>query len=147
MDFAQFLELESTDYKGRTLQDIWAFSDTQIEYTHDFIQLIFPLNKPSRNNFNGLYLTDDAVIKQIRASQIATGNLIQSSHWFLSFLSRNDQWKDRYNHNQLRITRMIESLRLLASDNHADQCREAIFSMVPDKGSINEKTLLFWENA
>ena len=147
MDFEKFLELKSPDYKGRTLQDIWAFSDAQIEYTHDFIQLIFPLNKPSRNNFNGLYLTDDAVIKQIRVSQIATGSLIQSSHWFLSFLSRNDQWKDRYNHNQLRITRMIESLRLLVSDNHADQCREDIFSLIPDKGSINEKTLLFWENA
>ena len=147
MDFEKFLELKSPDYKGRTLQDIWAFSDTQIEYTHDFIQLIFPLNKPSRNNFNGLYLTDDAVIKQIRVSQIATRSLLQSSHWFLSFLSRNDQWKDRYNHNQLRITRMIESLRLLVSDDHPDQCREHVFGMILDTGYINEVTLLFWENA
>ena len=147
MNFIGFLEIKSPDHKGRTLQDIWAFSDTQIEYTHDFIQLIFPLSKPSNNNFNGLYLTDALVIRRIQTSDDARRNLIKSSEWFLSFLSRNDHWKDKYNHNQLRITRMIESLRLLTSDDQADHCREAVFRMIPTKHSINEKTLLFLENS
>jgi len=132
MDFEKFLTLKSPDYKGRTLEDIWSFSDIQIEYTHDFIQLVFPLDKPSRNNFNGLYLDNNSIIKEIRASKMAKENLIKSSEWFLSFLCRNDPWKHRYNHNQLRITRMIESLRLLVSNKEADQCKETILKMIPE---------------
>ena len=147
MDFERFLELKSADHRNRTLRDIWAFSDTHIEYTHDFIQLVFPLNKPSKSNFHGLYLNSDSMVEEIRANQIAKDNLVKSSEWFLSFLSRNDQWQNRYNHNQLRITRMIESLRLLVSDDQADQCRETVFGMILDTSYINEVTLLFWENA
>ena len=147
MDFEKFLELKSADHRNRTLADIWSFSDTQIEYTHDFIQLVFPLNKPSKSSFHGLYLNGNCMVEIIRANQLAKDNLVKSSEWFLSFLSRNDQWQNRYNHNQLRITRMIESLRLLVSDDHADQCKEHVFGMILDTGYINEVTLLFWENA
>ena len=34
---------------------------------------------------------------------------------FLEFLSVNKHWKQRYNHNHLRISRAIQSLRLLHS--------------------------------
>ena len=147
MDFEKFLDASDTDPQGRSLNDIWAYSDFQIEYTHNFIQLIFPLNKPSRNNFNGLYLDDNAIVESIRANELAKKNVIRSSEWFLGFLARNDQWKTRYNHNQLRITRMIESLRLLVSDDQAEYCKGVIFRMAGDKSSINDDTLGFWENA
>ena len=147
MDFEKFLESSDTDHQGRSLNDIWAYSDFQIEYTHNFIQLIFPLDKPSRHNFNGLYLDDNTTLERIKANQLAKENVIRSSEWFLGFLARNDQWKARYNHNQLRITRMIESLRLLVSDDQAEHCKSKIFRMVGDKSSINDDTLGFWENA
>jgi hypothetical protein len=147
MDFEKFLELNATDHKGRTLHDMWAFSDSQIEQIHDFIQLVFPLNKPSRSNFNGPYLDNDSATTRIRASQIAKDNLVKSSHWFLSFLDRNHQWQNRHNHNQLRVTRMIESLRLLVSDDQAERCKSTVFRMILDKNLINETTLVFWGKA
>ena len=45
MDFLDFLAKGGSDFKGRTLKLIWSFSDDDIQKTHDFIQIIFPLNK------------------------------------------------------------------------------------------------------
>ena len=39
---------------------------------------------------------------------------------FLEFLKRNDPWKSRYNHNPLRVSRAIDSLRPLHSWELAD---------------------------
>ena len=39
---------------------------------------------------------------------------------FLEFLKRNDHWKSRYNHNHLRVSRAIDSLRPLHSWELAD---------------------------
>ena len=55
MDFLTFLKNEGVDFKGRSLSEIWKYTDVQIEQNHDFIQVVFPLNKPSANAFH--YLT------------------------------------------------------------------------------------------
>ena len=44
MIYEEFLTLKGKDFKGRTLDDIWSYSDKEIEENHDFIQIIFPLN-------------------------------------------------------------------------------------------------------
>ena len=51
MNYERFLTAQEGDFKGRTLEDIWSFSDAEIEYIHDFIQIIFPLDKPSQAAF------------------------------------------------------------------------------------------------
>ena len=56
MDLIEFLSDKSPDFKGRYLTDIWNYNDDEIEYNHDFIQLIFPLDKPSQAVFNNIYL-------------------------------------------------------------------------------------------
>ena len=47
MDLYKFLKNEEKDFQGRLLSDIWSFTYDEIEDNHDFIQLIFPLDKPS----------------------------------------------------------------------------------------------------
>lgn len=37
-------EEHATDAEGRTLDDICAFDDDELEYHHDFIQVIFPVS-------------------------------------------------------------------------------------------------------
>ena len=56
MIFEDFLTLKGKDFKGRSLEDIWSFSDEEIENYHDFIQVVFPLNKASQAVFHGYYL-------------------------------------------------------------------------------------------
>ena len=47
MIYEEFLTLKGKDFKGRSLNDIWSFSDKEIQENHDFIQIVFPLHKPS----------------------------------------------------------------------------------------------------
>ena len=56
MNFEKFLVAKESDFKERAIQDIWSFSDEQIEHTHDYIQLLFPLNEQSSAVFHGSLL-------------------------------------------------------------------------------------------
>ena len=148
MDYLDFLSNSGVDFKGRTLEIIWSFSDEQIENTHDFMQIIFPLNKPSENVFHGYYLSSKDIIKNIKDNQAAKENILKSSKWYFSFLKRNIwRWNRKYDHNQLRITRVIECLRLLVSENEADKFYEDVLEIVKDDNKINETSLNFWDKA
>ena len=68
MNFKNFLLGIEPDFKGRTIQEIWDFSDIQIERNHDVIQLIFPLNKKSQNVFHGYYLDNEDLINELKES-------------------------------------------------------------------------------
>ena len=147
MIYEDFLTLKGKDFKGRTLEDIWSFSDKEIEETHDFIQLVFPLNKPSQSVFHGYYLKSQDTVDQIKNNEEAKKNIIKSSQWFFSFLQRNMHWNSQHDHNQLRITRVIECLRLLVSNEAADNFYSNIFELIKDNNMVNVRTLDFWENA
>ena len=146
MNFKNFLLGKEADFKGRTIQEIWGFSDIQIERNHDFIQLVFPLNKKSQNVFHGYYLDNEDLINELKESHQVRENIIKSSSWFLSFLKRNDHWKSKYDHNQLRITRVIECLRLLVGHDEADNFYQSVVGLSLDS-NINKTTLEFWKNA
>ena len=147
MDFEKFLTNQANDFKGRNLDLIWQYSDAEIDSNHDFIQLIFPTNKPSRNSFHGYYLDNELLIDQLRNNAVVKENLMKSAAWFLGFLGRNKSWTSGYDHNQLRITRAIESLRLLVSDEAANEFFQSILSLVKDPAIINPATIKFWEEA
>tara|TARA_B100000401_G_scaffold406844_1_gene322645 strand:+ start:1191 stop:1637 length:447 start_codon:yes stop_codon:yes gene_type:complete len=148
MDFLNFLSKEGNDFKGRTLESIWSFSDEDIERTHDFIQILFPLNKPSESAFHGYYLDSEDLIEQIRSNSIARENILKSSNWYLSFLTRNVWlWNRNYDHNQLRITRVIECLRLLISEDEADKFYDDVLKIIKDNNKVNQTSLNFWKNA
>ena len=148
MDYLDFLSNGGPDFKGRTLESIWSFTDQQIESTHDFIQIIFPLNKASESVFHGYYLNSEDLVEQIRNSPIAKENILQSSKWYLSFLKRNIWlWNRNYDHNQKRITRVIECLRLLISQDEADKFYDDVLKIIKDDNKINQTSLNFWKNA
>lgn len=147
MDLYKFLRNEDKDFQGRLLSDIWSFTDDEIEDNHDFIQLIFPLDKPSEAVDHNIYLKDVSEYLKIKSNKIVKKNIIKSKDWFIEFLKRNDQWKLYSDHNQLRITRIIECLRLLISDDEADLFYSTILSMVGKKVNINEITLEYWSKA
>ena len=147
MDFKKFLICEEADFLGRNLQDIWDFSDEEIEKNHDFVQLVFPTNKPSMAVSHGLYLDSETLIEQIKKNPEAKKNIVKSASWFLSFLERNTYWNQKYDHNQLRITRIIESLRLLVSNEEADKFYRSVLKLIEEDNKVNLNTLVFWKNA
>ena len=147
MNFEDFLTLRGKDFKGRSLQDIWSFSDSEIERRHDFIQVVFPLNKPSQAVFHGYYLDNQDLVIQIKSNKEVATNILKSSSWFFAFLERNMYWNTKLDHNQLRITRVIECLRLLVSDEEADNFYNNVLELIKDNNEVNKRTLNFWKNA
>jgi len=147
MNFYKFLKNEEADFKKRYLKDIWKYSHEEIEKYHDFIQLIFPTNKQSMSVFHKYYLNDVKQIEQIKNDKDIRENILYSTNWFINFLENKNHWKSGYNHNQLRITRIIECLRLLVSDEEAHAFYTKIASLIDDRNKINKMTYKYWEDA
>ena len=142
-----FLEGYDADARGRKLHDIWELSDNQIESTHDFIQWLFPLTEPSQSQPDAPVL-DAEEMSLIRASAMASKNMKFSADWYLGFLMRNRHWVSRYDHNHLRITRAIKSLKLLVSSSDADTFRmECIELAGHDFSTVAPNAVRFWKNA
>ena len=143
----RFLEGKSPDHRGRFLGDIRSFEDQKIESVHDFIQWLFPLDEPSGANPNAPVL-DMAEIEAIRQSERASQNLLESSQWYLNFLTRNSHWICEHDHNHLRISRVIKSLRLLHSDRKADEFKQSVLALIAQKeNEVGALTLKYWERA
>ena len=135
-----FLEGRTPDGRGRILAMLLQQTDHQAETTHDYIQWLFPLKEPSRS-VNGAPVLTDLDIDEIRQSSLAQANLVKSARWFLGVLERNNLWVTKYNHNHLRITRVIKSLRLLASDEAADEFRDKMLALAGDRlNLVDQKT-------
>jgi hypothetical protein len=45
--FLEFYRGKRQNLKGKTIDDIWAFDDADIDSHHDFIQWLFPTKTPS----------------------------------------------------------------------------------------------------
>ena len=93
--------------------------DEEFESNHGFIQWAFPTAEKSNHNFTAPVLDLDSAIWLAERNDVSEF-LENMSVRFLEFLKRNDHWKSRYDHNHLRISRAIDSLRLLHSWELAD---------------------------
>ena len=142
-----FLEGKTPDHRGRMLSMLWKQTDDDAENNHDYIQWIFPLDEPSQA-INIAPVLNDFDIREIRENQHATENLKESARWFLGFLERNDHWITNYDHNHLRITRAIKSLRLLTSDLVADAFRDKVIALAGvNLNLVDQEARDFWNSA
>lgn len=130
-----FYSGEGVDAAGRRIDEIWNWDDEQLEDVHDYIQWLFPTPTQSAFNSNAPVLTE-ADIETFRGSQPLKDRLRKSFLRFLRFLGltltedahvaeasnfeerRLDVWEFE-NHNWLRITRVLMSLRMLGLENEA----------------------------
>ena len=143
-EIVSFLEGKTPDHRGRILAMLLQQTDHQAETTHDYIQWLFPLDEPSRS-VNGAPVLTELDIDEIRQSSLAQANLAESARWFLGFLERNNHWITKYNHNHLRITRVIKSLRLLTSEEAADEFRDKVLALAGDNlNLVDDKARRFW---
>ena len=144
MSLVNFLNGTGPDHQGRYLRDIWDFDDKAIEQTHDFIQWMFPLTEKSMS-VPGVPVLLTTDIEAIRTSEIARANLEKSAVWYLGFLQRNKHWIKPYDHNHLRITRAMKSIKLLCGNETALSFKYCIFELVNNKkGSVSKNSLNFW---
>ena len=142
-----FLSGEQPDIYSRYLEDIWKMSDEDIESVHNFIQWTFPLNERSGAVPNSPILTQQEII-DIKKSEIAKQNIKKSADWFVDFLTRNSYWICQSNHNHLRMTRVIKSLRLIHSNEEAENFKNSVMNLIKgNENKINPISLEFWKNS
>jgi hypothetical protein len=156
------------DSAGRMIEDIWLWDYRKLEYTHDYIQWLFPLEDKSRFNTNAPVLNDE-VIQAFRTNEQLRIRLVKSFKVMLQFyglqcqersnaeieIHKSDEYQERKlnwieegNHNYLRITRILTSLRLLGLENYAQaffECLNQIY--LEESKTIGSKTYTYWKRA
>ena len=135
------------DYKNRTVPEIIAQDDDWLESTHDYIQWLFPLDVASGSNkFSPVLLIDE--ILSIAESEKAQQSLQKSIDRMKAFYMMSDHWIKAYDHNHLRITRIIKSLRLLTTGQKADEFKDWLFYRLGEQQVlISDKSKQFWQQA
>ncbi|HYD28724.1 opioid growth factor receptor-related protein [Brevundimonas sp.] len=142
-----FLEGEGPDGRGRTLFDVLGFDDAALELNHDFIQWLFPLPEPSGAMPDAPVLTTDDM-QAIHDSILAQCALAAATDRMEAFYRATHGWLRPHDHNHLRITRIIRSLRLLRGDEEADAFRSAILSMVEaTRAPVSARSRGYWTTA
>ncbi|KAL6715237.1 hypothetical protein ACLMJK_007501 [Lecanora helva] len=155
--------IQAKDSKGRTLNQILAWTDKSLEDSHDYIQILFPL--PEGSIFNSKApLINRVVFTSFRTRPELRANLQRSLERMLRFYglelnktgaislgpNYNDaskNWVKQTNHNHLRITRIIRSLRVLGLENRAEQFFLALQGAFGQGGKIGDRSLMFWYRA
>lgn len=142
-----FLQGEGVDGAGRTLFEVLAFDDAALERTHDFIQWLFPLEEPSAAVPDAPVLSAGEAAA-IRESTLAQCALAAATDRMDVFYRRTDRWLAPHDHNHLRITRIIRSLRLLAGDAAADAFRDAVLWRVEaTRAPVSARSRGYWTTA
>ncbi|ADL02045.1 opioid growth factor receptor-related protein [Brevundimonas subvibrioides] len=142
-----FLKGAGTDGAGRTVFEVVAMDDRTIERSHDFIQWLFPLDAPSGANRNAPVLGpgDVAAIHDCGMAQIA---LAAATDRMSVFYQRNTHWLVVHDHNHLRITRIIKSLRLLRGPGEAEDFHSLILRLDEAAGRpVSVGSRRYWAEA
>jgi hypothetical protein len=141
----EFLKGTGADDKGRKLDDILALSDAQLEYSHDIIQWLFPLNERSMHNWDAPVLTE-ADLVELKTEEVRQG-ILKAFDRFTRFYN-NPQWLTPHNHNYLRLTRMLKCLGLAGLEKEKSSLRKALNVIYMQHNKvIGETTKKYWDEA
>ena len=164
----RFYRGSGTDHRGRTLDAILAWDDDALEAVHDYIQWLFPLDEPSGASAHAPVLTkadidafrhDEAMRDRLRRSLVrmlafygleldeasSTATIVRAA----AFRSRASHWLQPYNHNFLRLTRIMKSLVLAGLPGHAQALQKALVEIAHDAPPdvVGPTTLRYWREA
>ncbi|NJD57433.1 MAG: hypothetical protein FIA94_13665 [Nitrospirae bacterium] len=161
-----FYQGKGSDAAGRMIEEIWAWDHHKLEWTHDYIQWLFPLKEKSRFNPDAPVLNAGSIyhFRQYLQQQVLRSFKLMLSCYGLrpveksgasvqivkgnNFKDRSLFWISEGNHNYLRISRILQSLVLVGLAEHARaffDCLRKIYQ--EEKEEIGEETLSYWKAA
>ena len=162
MTMLGFLQGEEKDNKGRYLFDYWVADNQWLEETHDYIQWMFPLDVRSFHHpFVAPALKNDE-IEIAKHDESIQNNMIMSFQRILEFyglrlnevenkIEKNDSFQERSkvwlvvkNHNHLRLTRIIKSMRLLGLETYAEMLLDFLIELVSEVDCFTKTTRSIW---
>ena len=161
----EFYSQHGMDGSGRSLDEVLGMKDRELDRIHDYIQWLFPLNVPSLVNPSAPIVNSDvqreflertdlrdnlcrACTRMLRFYGLECTNWRPPSagiHPAISYRQRSLNWLKPSNHNHLRLTRIMTSLRLLG----LGQCSSELFHCVDriaeeNRGCVSPDTRVYW---
>ena len=151
------------DHKDRSLSEILQQDDDWLEYTHDYIQWLFPNKEPSRVNSKAPLIAEET-IEAFQNAPVLQERLSSSFHRMLKFYglisteigiqtgdnwdTRKGNWFLRDTHNNLRITRILICLMTLGLRSKAIEFYDGLVMLSKDEDcGISDEAYEFWEEA
>jgi hypothetical protein len=155
------------DLKGRKIQEMWAWDFEELECAHDYIQWLFPISEKSSFNQDAP-VVDEEVIQIFQSDPRLRQNLQQSLAVMLRFYGlqryeisegkiivdksenysiRKGEWVCMFDHNYLRITRILKCLVTFGLKDEAQafyDCLRQIYR--EDSEQIGGETWQYWTN-
>jgi ADP-ribosylglycohydrolase len=138
-----FHEARAPLANGHRRDTLLLLSDEEFETNHGFIQWAFPTSQPSQNPTNAPVLDLDSAVWLAEKDDVARF-LEDMTTRFLEFLKRSDHWKQKYNHNHLRVSRALESIRTLHSYELAKWFHETVLKLAGESVSNLETANEHW---
>jgi len=163
----RFYRLEGPDSRGRMPSDIWTWDAGRLESVHDYIQWLFPLAEPSAFNPDAPVVTPE-VADAFRADPELRARLRRSLALMLDFYgltatgpadevtiargadfeAKSRGWLRAGNHNFLRLTRIVASLRLLGLAGHSRALQHCLDAIAHDRSdAVSATTREYWRRA
>ena len=152
------------DTYGRTLDEIRSWDHDRLEDVHDFIQFLFPTRQPSAFNVDAPLVTDKT-IAAFHADPALRAELAHSLEVMLdfyglqtdpergvvikadNFATRAENWLVVPNHNFLRLTRILTSLRLLGLADRAVALLACLEQLNTERPGLFGNSIDFWRAA
>lgn len=137
-----------SDNLGRTLNDYRAFTHEEMESIHNYIQWMFPLNEQSKFSKSAPILTKDD-IEYVLAKPNRVDILFESFSQYLLFIFDTDNHErifgSSFDHNHLRISRVIKCLRLFKQSDSANKFFDAVCAQ--NKNGVLDNAIVHWKEA
>lgn len=150
----EFFEGTIRDSSGRLLSEIRGASNKWLEETHDYIQWMFPNREPSVFNPDAPLLDDETIesFKLRNDLKYEVGLCLERMIYFYNLDELEERprpwWVSKKNHNFLRITRILNTLREFEMNEVATDFFDMLTTVyLNNKEIIGEVTFKFWEQA
>lgn len=148
MDYYNFFCNNGVDFQGRTLDFILNKDNFWWDSNHDHIQVVFPVLEP------GMIMDVSPItMKEIDKIKSVPNRFEEGYFRFLSFLGLRkdfthwDKGQEKhytdFNHNYLRFSRVIRSLRLFGYDTHAEE----FYNFIMDNCKVFTNSVVYWTSA
>ena len=165
-DAIAFLSGVGKDHAGRTVDQIAGWTHGDLEGTHDYIQWVFPTMARGQFNPHAPELTeadivegagDDRVVRNLRRMAVVMARFYglertcsaDGTPQYELIEERHPWWMRAGNHNFLRITRILSSLRLFGLTEEAEALLDVLEVRAPKYlGPADSRVALeFWRDA
>jgi hypothetical protein len=166
MDPAVSFYSGAPDEAGRTLAEIMAWDDDRLEAVHDYIQWVFPTRQRSGVNPSAPLITG-ATVRAFEQDAALRDRLRHSLDRMLVFYglawngdrividesrfpARARVWLRPWNHNHLRLTRILDSLATLGLTPEAQALLRCLLDDIcagPGAAAVSAETADFWRRA